>query len=150
MGKQWRGLLLSLQVAIGNMLPLQFKRSEMILLLPSGIMTNSSLQYASKSCVIVKPNEYWSNVDGIKGYVTNFEKLVMPNNLRANGVPLSIWEKVFVESVNLLQENRFYTWYKVEGLDYIHPRNLLHFTTLVSNFNAKANFLLNPYGIQVS
>eukprot|EP00557_Chaetoceros_sp_GSL56_P007980 CAMPEP_0176490624 /NCGR_PEP_ID=MMETSP0200_2-20121128/7973_1 /TAXON_ID=947934 /ORGANISM="Chaetoceros sp., Strain GSL56" /LENGTH=225 /DNA_ID=CAMNT_0017887949 /DNA_START=273 /DNA_END=950 /DNA_ORIENTATION=- len=93
--------------------------------------------------------EYWSNVDGIKGYVTNFEKLVMPNNLRANGVPLSIWEKVFVESVNLLQENRFYTWYKVEGLDYIHPRNLLHFTTLVSNFNAKANFLLNPYGILV-
>jgi len=97
--------------------------------------------------------EYLSLADGRpKGHKTNFEKSVMPDNLRLNGVPLSIWEKVFVTSVNLLKENSFYNYYIIHGTvpkENLSAPNLLDFATLVSNFNAKANLFLNPYGILV-
>lgn len=77
-----------------------------------------------------------------EGIATNFEKSIMPNNLRANGVPLSIWERVFVESVNFFP--------RVSSMMHVSGQYFdLDKTILVSNFIAKINFLLNPYGILV-
>lgn len=98
---------------------------------------------AIEESILTVTYKYWSQVNRSReGITTNFEKSVMPDNLRANGVPIQIWEMIFMESVNVFRPKFGYCCEDC----YI---GTLNYITLYSNFNAKANFLLNPYGILV-